>query len=261
MVHSQIQSPEQMSSAPNALASSEDFEFQALGEAKNYRAALLREFGPFLQGNVIEVGAGIGQLTAELRALSSIEKLCSIEPDAAFCARIRASLPDHYLVQGTIADLQENTSWNAILSVNVLEHIEKDEAELAKYFQLLQGTGGSLCLFVPARPEIYAPIDRDFGHFRRYRLPELRRKLEAAGFRIKSLHYQNLIGYFAWWLMFCLLRKRSFKKPAVWLFDRLIFPIANQAEKLVSAPPIGQSLLAIAQASRPAPATVPAAHQ
>jgi phospholipid N-methyltransferase len=104
-----------MNSVPNELASSEDFEFQALGEAKNYRAALLREFGPYLRGNVIEVGAGIGQMTAELRALPSIEKLCSIEPDAAFCARMRASLPDHYLIQGTIADLKDQTNWDARL--------------------------------------------------------------------------------------------------------------------------------------------------
>src|SRR5215831_8154688 len=116
MVHSQIQLPEQMNSGPNTLASSEDFEFEALENAKNYRAALLREFGPHLHGNVIEVGAGIGQLTAELRALSSIEKLCSIEPDASFCTRIRASFPDHFLIQGTIADLKEQSNWNAILS-------------------------------------------------------------------------------------------------------------------------------------------------
>src|SRR3569832_1216539 len=121
---------------PNAIASTEDFEFQALDEAKNYRSALLREFGPHLKGNVLEVGAGIGQLTVEFCACPDIEKLCAIEPDYNFCERIRLKLPDQYLVHGTIENLTEYVGWNAILSVNVLEHIENDEAELERYSQL-----------------------------------------------------------------------------------------------------------------------------
>ena len=40
-----------------------NFEFSALSEARNYRAALIKEFAPVLTGNVLEVGAGIGQIT------------------------------------------------------------------------------------------------------------------------------------------------------------------------------------------------------
>jgi len=250
MVHSQIQFPEQMNIAPNAITTSEDFEFQALGEAKNYRAALLSEFGPYLQGAVIEVGAGIGQMTAELLGIAQIKKLCSIEPDGGFCSRIRAESPDHDLVLGTIADLKKQDGWNAILSVNVLEHIEADETELASYFRLLEPTGGSLCLFVPARPEIYAAIDRDFGHFRRYTRRVLRSKLEAAGFTIKRLRYYNFVGYFAWWVNFCFLKKRVFEKQAVRFFDRAVFPPVYWTETRLFAPPIGQSLLAIAEARK-----------
>ena len=226
----------------------DDFEFDALKEAKNYRTSLLREFGSHLRGNVIEVGAGIGQITAELRVLPSIEKICSIEPEAKFCARIHAKFPDHDLVHGTIADLHRQHGWNAILSVNVLEHIEADENELQNYFRLLQPMGGALCLFVPARPEIYAPLDRDFGHFRRYTRHALRTKLEAAGFVVKQLRYYNLVGYFAWWISFCLLKQRSFDPRSVRFFDRMIFPWVHWSETKISAPPIGQSLLALALA-------------
>lgn len=66
---------------------------------------------------------------------------------------------------------------DAIVSVNVLEHIARDQAELVAYRSLLGRTSGCLCLFVPAGPGIYAPIDRDFGHHRRYTRPELDRKL------------------------------------------------------------------------------------
>lgn len=237
-----------MQSAPNAAASSADFEFAALNEAANYRAALIREFRPYLSGNVVEVGSGIGQITAALRELPSIRRLCCIEPDPGFCARIRSAFPDQELIQGTAADLKQQENWNAILSVNVLEHIEEDEAELRHYYRLLQPAGGSLCLFVPARPEIYGPIDDDFGHFRRYTRPTLRKKLENAGFVVQRLRYYNLIGYFAWWASFCLLKRRSFDRQSVRFFDRAVFPVVHWTETHVSAPPIGQSLLVVASA-------------
>jgi SAM-dependent methyltransferase len=235
-----------MTSQPNALDQTADFEFAALNEAKNYRRALLRDFEPYLRGNVLEVGAGIGQITSELRQMQEIQKLFSIEPDAAFCARLRARFPQHDLLQGTVSDLHSETDWNAILSINVLEHIEMDGEELAAYHRLLQPARGALCLFVPARQEIYAPIDMDFGHFRRYTRPELRRKLEDAGFKLVQLRYYNFAGYLAWWVNFCLLKKRSFDVAAVRLFDRAIFPVVHGFESRICPPPIGQSLIAIA---------------
>lgn len=237
-----------MTSPPNVSARSADFEFSALDEAKNYRAALLHHFRLHLRGNVLEVGAGIGQITAELRQWPEIQKLFSIEPDAGFCAQLRARFPQHDLLQGTVADLISETAWSAILSINVLEHIELDGPELAAYHRLLKPTCGTLCLFVPARSEIYAPIDRDFGHLRRYNRNELSRKLKLAGFAVTQMRYFNFPGYFAWWLNFCLLKKRSFSSKNVRWFDRIIFPPTNNFESHVCPPPIGQSLIAVAVA-------------
>jgi hypothetical protein len=238
-----------MTSLPNAQANTEDFEFQALSEAHNYRAALFREFAPWLKGNVIEIGAGIGQMTAALRDIPAIERIVSIEPSLAFCAVHRSLFPDHHLIEGTFDELEAGQPWNAIFSINVLEHIEDDEGELAKYAAALKMSGGHLCLFVPACPEVYAPIDRDFGHFRRYSRPDLKRKLEKAGFKITRLNYFNCIGFFAWWLNFCVLKKRGFDRSAVRFFDRLIFPPSHWLESTIVRPPFGQSLIAVATAS------------
>lgn len=236
-----------MSTVPNETAHSEDFEFTALAQANNYRAALLREFSEFLRGNVLEVGAGIGQLTEALLQESSISRLVSIEPDAKFCARLRTAFPLHTVVEGTVDHAPEE-NWNAILSVNVLEHIQDDERELKNYCRRLAREKGKLCLFVPARPEIYGSIDKDFGHFRRYTKAQLRSRLEQAGFKILRLRYYNIVGYFAWWVNFCLLKKRHFDIGSVRFFDRYLFPPIHSLEN-ICAPPTGQSLLAVAQAN------------
>ncbi|HXI50381.1 MAG TPA: methyltransferase domain-containing protein [Candidatus Saccharimonadales bacterium] len=234
----------------NVLAENDTFEFDALREAHHYRRGLLREFGPFLGPRVLEIGAGIGQFTELLAGHPTVKTVLAIEPEARFCTEFRRRLPALTVLQGTLqtASPPPAPPWDNIVSVNVLEHIEKDLQELRDYHRLLQPGCGRLCLFVPARPEVSAPIDKDFGHLRRYRRPELRQKLEQAGFRVQCLHYFNLIGYAGWWWTFCVLKRRRFSLGAVRLFDRVIFPIASRFEQQVVRPPIGQSLIAIAEA-------------
>src|SRR5947207_10508553 len=102
-----------MSEKPNVAANTEDFEFAALAEARNYRQALFTEFEKSLKGEVIEVGAGIGQMTEHLMRLPNVRRALAIEPDRGFCAHHRAQFPSHELLEGTVADLprsEEHTS-------------------------------------------------------------------------------------------------------------------------------------------------------
>jgi SAM-dependent methyltransferase len=237
-----------MKESPNAPTIPDDFEFAALSEAENYRHALLWEFSEFLRGNVLEVGAGVGQMTEMFLQRREITRLLSIEPNPDFCSRLAGKFPRHPFIQGTIDDLKDDDRWDAIVNINVLEHIPEDERELKNYHQHLLKKNGTLCLFVPARPEIYAPIDKDFGHCRRYTRPELRQKLERAGFHVLRLRYYNIVGYVAWWLNFCVLKKRHFDAGAVRFFDRFIFPPVHGFESHICPPFIGQNLLAIARA-------------
>lgn len=237
-------------STPNAQASTEDFEFAALQEARNYRSALITSFGPYLRGDVVEIGAGVGQIASEIRKLPSVQHLLAVEPDSRFTTRLRETLSGASILAGTAHDIDPATNCDALVSVNVLEHIENDGDELKLYARLLRARMGHLCLFVPARPEIFAPLDAHFGHFRRYTKKALRSQLIAAGFDIVSIRYFNFVGYFAWWLSFCVLKNRGFSVRAVRFYDRAIFPIGFWLERNLSAPPIGQSLMVVARARK-----------
>jgi SAM-dependent methyltransferase len=227
-----------------------DFEFAALGEARNYRKALVRQFAPHLRGRVLEIGAGIGQMTSELKSVPQLDEVVSVEPDPALCREFRHAHPQQKLIIGTVNDVSKAESWNAIVSVNVLEHIREDQSELETYRTLLAPTDGALCLFVPARPEIYAPIDRAFGHYRRYTRTGLAGQLTRAGFALERLRYFNCAGYFGWWLIFRMLKKPRFNPRTIRWFDRIIFPTMHWVETNLCPPPLGQSLLAIARADR-----------
>ena len=227
--------------------SSREFEFEPLELARNYRQALVREFSPFLEGDVMEVGAGVGHITELLTKVDRVRRVVAVEPEPSFLPRLRQVLSPEAVVAGSVRDVQED-AWNAIVCVNVLEHIEDDSGELAAYRTLLKRRQGHLCLFVPARRELYAPIDRDFGHFRRYHRAELGKQLGQAGFDLVRLTYFNCVGYLIWWLNFKILKNRQFDRGKIVVFDRFIFPIVHALESKVLRPPLGQSLLAVARA-------------
>lgn len=236
-----------MDEIPNSSAANASFEFDALNQAVNYRNSLIAHFRRHLKGDVLEAGAGIGQMTELIACLPGVERVHAVEPDPEFCRHLRNRLPTAQVTEGTLKEFTGG-DMDALVSINVLEHIAEDGAELIRYRQALAGRKGHLCLFVPARQEIYAPLDHDFGHHRRYSRPELREKLEAAGFEIVGLHYFNLIGYFSWAIMFKLLGSRKFKAGSLRLFDRRIFPVGHWLETRICRPPLGQSLIAVARA-------------
>ena len=242
------------SSEVNSQATSEDFEFAALQEARNYRRSLLEEFSPYLHGNILEVGAGIGQMTREFAGLPGVETIDAIEPDAGFYARLMEQGLNARCLCGTVADLDPMQRYDGIIAINVLEHIEDHFEELQRFREHLK-PGGRVCLFIPAFPSIYAPIDRSFGHFRRYTRSDLRDLLPRAGFRVIRLDYFNSLGYFAWWFNFCLLKKMVFETAKVKLYDRYLFPVVHALEKTVMRPPFGQSLLAVAEMDDKNPAS------
>lgn len=223
------------------------FEFGALEEALNYRKAVIKEFSNELRGKVIEIGAGIGQMTELLKELPNIEFLQCVEPNSDISNIFKRNFPLQPLINGTIQDIKTD-DWNAIISVNVLEHVFDDKAELKIYYEKLKRQNGTLNLFVPARPEIYSTIDKNFGHYRRYAKKEIIKKLTGAGFKIEKVRYFNIIGYFAWWFNFRVMKKGSFDTKSVRLFDKLFFPPIYFLESRIWAPPIGQSLLVIARA-------------
>ncbi len=233
----------------NSHASTVDFEFQTLRWARNYRRALFQEFAPAIRGRVLEIGAGIGQMSQGFSEAPNVTRFLALEPDPRFHAAFRAAHPRLDLFPGSVESLQERSGWDTLLAINVLEHIEDDGAALTAWAGLLRERRGRLALFVPARPELYSPIDRIFGHFRRYTKQDLANRLAAAGFTVERLHYFNLAGYFAWAVNFRLLRRHNFGQGQVLLFDRLILPILHTLERRIVRPPLGQSLIAIARAN------------
>jgi ubiquinone/menaquinone biosynthesis C-methylase UbiE len=85
-------------------------------------------------------------------------------------------------------DLADETI-DAVVSGEVLEHLEEDEKAVREYFRVLR-QGGCCIVTVPAQAALWDVIDEWAGHLRRYEKKELEEKFRAAGFSIdRSYHY------------------------------------------------------------------------
>src|SRR6185312_7274103 len=84
-----------------------------------------------------------------------------------------AAYDDVEVLRANVADLgTANRTFDCIVLVNVLEHIEDDIGALVDLRELLE-PGGRLCVFVPAFEGLYSDFDRRIGHRRRYRRSQL----------------------------------------------------------------------------------------
>ncbi|MGH7480937.1 MAG: class I SAM-dependent methyltransferase [Longimicrobiales bacterium] len=227
-------------------------ELDALADARNYYRWLIGRFEPHLGPRVIEVGAGIGTFAEWILGTGRVEALTLIEPAANNYPRLArrfAADPRVRAVRGFLEEqVQEQEGeqgQDALVAVNVLEHVEDDVAFLDAAWRALR-PGGALLIFVPAGPRIFGTLDRALEHHRRYDRKTLRRRLETAGFRIETLRYANSVGVLAWFLTGRVLRRTTLDAAIVKLYDRLVVPWLLAFENRV-APPLGQSLLAVAR--------------
>jgi SAM-dependent methyltransferase len=87
-----------------------------------------------------------------------------------------------------------SASVDAVVLLNVLEHIEDDRAALTQVFRVLK-PGGVAVIEVPAGPGLYDAYDKHLQHFRRYRLRDLCRLMESVGFAIADRSHLGCLVY------------------------------------------------------------------
>lgn len=95
-------------------------------------------------------------------------------------------------------------SFDAVVMLNVLEHIENDVAALGQVYRILR-PGGIAVIEVPAGPHLYDAYDKALKHFRRYEIAGLTAKLQGVGF---SVDRQSHLGFFIY-PAFSIVKKRN----------------------------------------------------
>jgi hypothetical protein len=91
-------------------------------------------------------------------------------------------------------------------------------------------------VLVPQGQGVYGTLDEVLGHYRRYSRNELEAKMTKCGFRVERVLEFNRITYPGWFVNGRILRKRSFSRFQLSIFDALV-PVWRQIDKLLPWPP------------------------
>ncbi|RME04541.1 MAG: class I SAM-dependent methyltransferase [Planctomycetota bacterium] len=221
-----------------------------ISRAKNYNQFLYQLLQPYLQGDVFEIGSGIGNLTIPVLQSQRITSITCLEPEED-CRNIlhqkliQQPTPFEILPGYFPEQAPNHKKFDVIFSYNVLEHIQNDFQAILTSYQLLK-PNGILFIYVPACQWIYGPMDAKLCHYRRYSKQNLRQKLRQAKFHILKIRYYNFVGFWGWLITNKIFKNEDPNPKQVVAYDKYIFPIQNKVEKHLE-PPFGQNLVAIAQ--------------
>jgi len=222
-------------------------DLEAMSYAKNYHDWILDSFTPYLGNTVAEVGAGTGNLTCLLAAKAG--RVVAFEP----ALKMASLLSDRTQQDNKITIINSSfsasassfvNSFDSMVYINVLEHIEDDLEEISLAYASLK-PHGYICIFVPALDWLYSDFDRSIGHYRRYTLDPLCQAITERGYTIIKSTYLDLFGILPWWIIMVLL-KRGLNPASTRIYDKLCIPAIRYLEERIRVP-VGKNILVVAQ--------------
>jgi SAM-dependent methyltransferase len=237
------------------------FELRSLAAARNYQAWVYRSVEPLLGKRILELGAGIGNMS---RWLPVRERLILTESEPTLCEMLRESLGDRASdprvstasLDLSNADIPRYAAENldTIVSFNVLEHVEDDRAAIASLCEILRKSQAPgprrLVSFVPAHSWAYGAMDKTFGHYRRYsrgRLASILREVAPDARHTSS--YFNVVGLAGWIVNGRVLGKSQIGMGSIAAFERIcpiVAPVDDWLHRYLKLP-MGQSLISVAE--------------
>lgn len=218
-----------------------------LDKATRFNEWMADAVRPSLGDRVLEIGAGIGNLSAKLCQrdayyASDSDKLYCLHLERRFAGRPSVSVVQLDLSRG--ADFKPlQGALDTVVCLNVLEHLEDDKGALKNILSAL-APGGKLVLLVPHLPWAYGSIDALAGHKRRYTRAGLAALLREAGFADSTISDFNRVSLPAWLWNGKVLKRETFGRVQLKLFDSFVW-LFRRVDRFLPWP--GQSLIAVAR--------------
>jgi len=199
----------------------------ALSGAPRFNRWMADAISPYVGRRVLEIGAGIGNLTRVLAPRRACYFATDIDPE--HLARLKSRFQHRPNLRVTHCDVANPADFlnlsgqvDTVVCLNVVEHIEDDRSALRNIHGALVA-GGRAIILVPHDQRIFGTLDTALGHYRRYASEELRARMEEAGFRVERILAFNRISRPAWQISGRLLKRDALGYWQLRVFDRLVW--------------------------------------
>ena len=143
--------------------------------------AALRASDTPSQPAVLDLGCSSGLMTAEIAGEWPKADILGLDAESEGLALAHAALPEVPFVHASGTDIPlADASVDAVVAINVLEHIPDDVAALREVYRVWR-PGGRAVIVIPYNPALYDYFDAHLHHERRYASGEMAVKGERAG--------------------------------------------------------------------------------
>jgi len=220
---------------------------ERMGRLSRYNEWIWQSIAPWVGERVLEVGAGVGNMTRVMYGRGSI---LATDIDVRYVHILQNQFSRNPSIQVGLLDLGSDemlelrsAEFDTVVCLNVLEHVEDDTRALQRMRDVIV-PGGRIILFVPADQKLFGTMDSQVGHYRRYSSDDLRRVIESAGLVAEKLVYFNVFGRPGWWLNGRVLKRAHLPSGQSRIFDFFV-PLLRRLEP--EEPAKGLSLIAIAK--------------
>jgi 2-polyprenyl-3-methyl-5-hydroxy-6-metoxy-1,4-benzoquinol methylase len=200
---------------------------EALAAAPKFNLWMADTIRPYVGKEIMEVGAGIGNLSKLFVRRS--KRYVAADIDRAHLARLTSQFEGRPNFQIRTCDLNRPEDFSefqgqldTVVCLNVLEHVEDDLAGLKSMHSVLK-PGGRAIVLVPCGQEIFGTMDTALGHFRRYSREELKEKMERIGFAVENVLEFNRISRPAWFMSGRIFKRTALSPGQLRLFDKFVW--------------------------------------
>jgi glycosyltransferase involved in cell wall biosynthesis len=197
----------------------------SLSRARKFSGWMSDAIRPWVGRSVLEIGAGIGNLTVHLVPRDRY-RATDINTDYLdYLANFALGKP--YLEVGALhAESPSDFAplagrFDTVVCLNVLEHLDEPVRVLENFHRAL-APGGRAIVLVPAVPSRFNSLDRALGHRLRYTAERLRQVVTTAGFEAERLFDFNRAGV-PGWRFNGLMRRSTFSRVQLKLFNSMVW--------------------------------------
>lgn len=228
-----------------------------IARANRFNKWMFSTIQPFCQGNILEIGSGVGNISTYFIQKGSDIFLSDIREE--YCNLLKRKFAHHLHVTGVeqidlvhpdfdkvYAHLTEK--FDTVFALNVLEHIEDHNQAILNARKLLKPSG-KLIILVPAYPFLYCRFDKELGHYRRYTRKSLHKVISENHLKSEKIFHFNVAGIGAWFLFGKLSGRRQIEQNEMGLFNHLV-PLFKLIDR-VSFHKTGLSVIIVATKTNP----------